>query len=253
MKKILSLALALLFVFMCGCNNPFNTQSDSNGSQASTLQVETDPLLTDAEWVGQDENCENHISFKKDGKFGNNCACGEPIGNADIIETYIYNGSDKTIDLYDGDSQKTETAKILFLDKSYLVLNVWGGVYTYANKKVTLPTVHKGATEHVNTKEILACLSVFGYENGKITVSSHDYDGDTPDLFKKFELEAAEEITFNSVSVTDDNGMVIVDDVTLPESEFQYIGDYYNYGIFEFNQEGKVTRVTFYGETVIQG
>ena len=252
MKKVLSLILAISFVFICGCNSASNTDSNPTNSTSSTLIGEKNPLLTDADWIGQDESCENHITFKNDNSFLNSCSCGEPIGDSDLAEKYSYNSADKTIELYDSDDAVIETAKILFLDKYYLVLNVWGKTYTYANKKLSLPTVHTEAKENVDSTQSFACLSVFGYADGKITASSHDYDGDAADNFEKWQLNAASEISFDSVSVVDDNGMVIVDEIALPESEYQYIGDYYTCGFFEFNENGQVSHVTFYGETIIE-
>ncbi len=256
MKKILCFLLAVMLIWSCGCKNKADTESKPSKSSEKTASVpagDENSLLTDAEWVGHDGRCENHITFNKDKFFGNNCACGEPVGFGDVTEIYSFNSKDKTIDLFDCDGEKLETAKVLFLDKNYLVIDIWDDVYVYANQKGYVQTVHEGALDHVNTDETFPCLAVLEYENNKFTVSSHNYDGDTPDLFERFELEAAEGVTFKSVSVTDDNGVVIVDDITLSESEYQYIGEYYSHGFFEFNENGQVTHITFYGEIVIQG
>lgn len=256
MKKTLCLLLAAMFILSCGCKNKADTESKPSQSAKKTASVplgDENSLLTDAEWVGRDGRCENHITFKKDKFFSNSCACGEPVGNGDITEAYSYNSKDRNLDLFDCDGEKIETAKVLFLDKSYLVIDIWNDIYVYENENGYAQTVHEAALDHVNTEETFPCLAVLEFEDNLFTVSSHDYDGDTPDLFERFELKAAEGITFNSVSVTDDNGMVIVDDVTLPEIEYQYIGEYYTHGFFEFNQEGEVTHITFYGELIIQG
>lgn len=209
-------------------------------------------LLTNARWVGHDDVCENRIFFGTDNSFVNNCACGEPLGMADVTEFYSYNDKDKTLDLYDSDGETLESGKILFLDESYLVVELWDDVYVYENKQGHVPTVYEKAKKCVFDEATKPCLAVLKFEDNVLTIASHDYDGDTPDLFEKWELTASEDINFMVVSVTDNKGDVQVQCFIPNEEDCRYIGEYYTCGYFEFDENGQVKSVIFYGELIIQ-
>lgn len=241
MKKILSFLIVFVMLFVCGCSKT-----------AKTPKGDKSTLLTDASWVGHDGACQNRISFGANNYFLSNCSCGKTHGNSDTTRFYSYNDKEKILTLYDGDGKTVEDAKILFVDESYLVTHLWDDVYVYENKQGHVPTVYDEAKEYVLGKTTKPCLAVLKFEDGAITVASHDYDGDTPDLFKKWKMTAAKDISFRVVSVTDNKGDVKLQRSLLSEEDYGYIGEYYTSGYFEFDQNGQVKSVTFYGEQIIQ-
>ena len=249
MKKLLAFLLAMVFVVFVGCND--GATSSQTESTATPLTKEEQSLVN-AQWVGNDGKCENRIRFNKDKSFINSCACGDPVGDGDLVESYTYN-KDNTISLFDCDGALVETAEILFLDKTYLIINVWDKIYTYANQKAEVPVMHEEVTKHQESTEQFACLAILEYKDNAITVASHYYDGDAKKDFKLWQLDASENITFNSVTVIDNNGAVSVENKELTQEDYQYIGEYYTHGFIEFDEEGKVHHVTIYGETTIYG
>ena len=246
MKRIFALLLVVLTLAGCA------TKEKTKTTVKETVKSDPCEFLINADWVGDDDACENHISFRKDGSFSNYCACGSPIGDGDIIEKYTYNSKKNTISLY-SEGEVYEEAKILFVDDFYLIVDMWGKVYTYENQKANLPQANEiAATEIGNAEFTKPCLMVLGYENNELTVSSHNYDGDSKKLFKEWKLKAAPDIKFKDVSVKVENGVPTMVVKELVEEDYQYIGEYYTGGYFEISEEGTVKSIVFYGELIIQ-
>lgn len=139
----------------------------------------------------------------------------------------------------------------LFKDDVYTITRGDQGVTVSVNKGAVVPNLHDAAKKYIDT-DSLPCLAILNYKDNKLTVASHYYDGDSKDDFKLWKLTAADDIVFSMVSIVDDKGIVSIDNITIPRQEYQYIGEYYTGGYFDFDNSGKVTHVIIYGETVIQ-
>lgn len=210
-------------------------------------------FLINASWEGTDEQCTNTIIFRDDMSFGNSCACGSPLGDADITEIFRYTEDTKTISLYDYEETLMDEGKVLFCDDTYLVVNLWGCTYCYQNNDAEyIPEVHNIALETIGTESITKpLLHVLELNDGTLTVSSHDYDGDSKDLFTTWQLPVADNATYKLVTVNVINDKATMDVVDLTEEDTQYIGEYYTGGFFEFNDDGEVTHIDFYGLTEV--
>ncbi len=245
MKRIFALLLVLLM--LCGC---------SNGKKAAKKEVpKSDPcdFLINAEWEGNDEQCVNVIAFKKNGGFSNWCYCGSPVGAGDVTEKFRYRVSDRSVLLYDCDDELVETGKILYADNTYLIIDLWQRAYVYENLNAYRPSVHTDALEYTGTEEMSKpCLTVLDYKDDTLTVSAYNYDKDAADNFEVWELKAANDITFSSVSVTVENEIPTVEVYTLTEEDYENIGEFFNYGYCEINRDGEVQSIVFYGELIIQ-
>ena len=203
------------------------------------------------EWEDRNSSCTNHISFGKDGSFSNWCSCGSPVGDGDMIDEYRYNNKDKTVSLY-SDGEIYETGKVLFVDKMYLIISLWEKLYVYQNTKDYSPEYHEIAAAHINDKEsVKPCLTVLGYENDTLTVSSYNYDGDSKKLFNVWKLKADPNITFKDVSIKVENDAPTITVKELKEEDYQYVGEYYTGGYLEIDQNGIVKSIVFYGELII--
>ena len=251
MKKLFTLLLTAVLIALVGCSNNA-TSSQTESKPKATPITKAEQHLVNANWVGNDGKCENHIRFNKDKSFINSCVCGDPVGDGDLVESYTYN-KDNTISLFDCDGVLVETAEILFLDNSYLIINLWDKIYTYANQEAYVPVMHEEVTKHQDSTEQFACLAILDYKDNAITVASHYYDGDAKKDFKLWKLDTDENITVNSITVIDNKGSVSVENITLKQEDYQYIGEYYTHGFIEFDDGGKVKHITIYGETTIYG
>lgn len=227
----------MLFVCGCGENKPTGDKST---------------LLTNASWQGNDGECKTKIIFGADNYFSNSCSCNEPIGDADRAQSYTYDKENQTLSIYDSKYEKLESGRVMFLDECYLVVDLWDDVYVYENQNGHKCTVYDEVKKYVLDDFTKPFINVLKFEDGILTVTSHDYDGDTPDLFERWNLIVSDDVSFKEVSVTDNKGEVNAIRRVLTEEDYQYIGEYYTAGYFTFNEVGQVTDVVFYGETVIQ-
>ena len=50
-------------------------------------------------WTRETENDTETIRFGKDGSFGYSCGCGNPVDEADLVESYTYDADTKTVHL----------------------------------------------------------------------------------------------------------------------------------------------------------
>ncbi len=237
MKRILLLILTL--ALLCGCSGI------PKGDECA--------LLTQADWEGNNPNCINWIRFREDGSFSNSCGCGSPVGDGDLTEQFRYHAADQTVELFDGDGALIETGKILYLDEAYLVIDLWDSVYTYENLDAYRLIPRENALQYTGTGELTKpYLTILDFKDGVLTVTSMDYDGDAADMFELWELPAAEDIKFSTVSVTVVNDTEeTIETGELTEADYPDIGEYHNGGYFEFNEQGEVTSVVVYGELLI--
>ena len=234
----------LLFLFLtsllCGCSN------------VQKLPHDDCDFLIDANWEGNDTQCVNVIKFKEDGGFSNWCYCGSPVGYGDICESFRYSSKDRTIFLLDDKKEIIETGKVLYVDDLYLIVDLWGRCYVYENLDMECPKPHLCALEYTKTEEMTKpCLTVLGYENGMLTVSSYDYDGDAASDFEVWTLPVSEDFSCSTVSVTVENDVVSLETAELTESDYAYLGEYYTGGYIEMNRDGEVSNIVFYGELII--
>ena len=207
-------------------------------------------FLTEHDWIRQD-NCEEHISFRAGGEFSYWCTCGSPVDNYDLYDSFEY--SDNVISVKGED---TAAMQVIYYDENYLCL------YLDPEKEcrvfVDSDYAYADYTEHdpasfVN--EGWAELYVLGYNDGKLNVAPIGYDGDAKSDFEEYirDLTVTEDVTFYSVDSIDDNGSLTTEHIKLGETEIPHIGEYYTGAFVNFDTEGKVRYVVFYGKTIIQG
>ena len=240
MKKWMLMLLAVLLVVFCGCTAEEAVSDDCE-------------FLTRGNWEGNDTQCVNVIDFDEDGSFSNWCYCGSPIGDSDLTERFLYRASDRAILLLDPEGETFETGTVLYADDWYLVVDLWGRTYVYENLNEERPTVRPCAQELVGTDEITKpCLHILGYENGMLTVSSYDYDGDAEADYEKWTLPVREDVVFTSVAVNVVGDAETVEFLKLSESDYEHIGEFYTGGYVEIDGYGEVASVVFYGELIVQ-
>lgn len=240
MRKWIPMLLAVLLLVFCGCATDEIVSDDCE-------------FLTRGNWEGNDTQCVNVISFKEDGGFSNWCYCGSPVGAGDVAEQFRYRASDRAILLLDGEGKQMETGTVLYADNWYLVVNLWGRAYVYENLNEERPTVRTCALELVGTEEMTKpCLHILSYENGMLSVSSHDYDGDAAADYEVWTLQVNEDVVFTSVLVNVVGDTETVEFLKLSERDYEYIGEFYTGGYVEINGAGEVASVVFYGELIVQ-
>ena len=135
MKKKQFLVLFVCFALLCsmiGCGpaQSGNTEVDYSGYE-----------FADVTWT-RDSDCDiETLRFKADGGFQYSCACGNPVNDADVVESYSYDKKTKTFTLHcleELDGMVTEIV-LVSCDGKTLVLDFDGEVRTFVKEGAEKP------------------------------------------------------------------------------------------------------------------
>lgn len=123
-KKSISMVVFLsILLSLTSC------QAETNAGNTSTAAEIHPDFLTETDWVYH-TNCDETIHFGADGSFSYYCACGSPVGDYDLYDTYTYDASTSEITLHpEGDDN---TIKVLQHEDGKLLLEFPDGTKEFA-------------------------------------------------------------------------------------------------------------------------
>lgn len=126
MKKILVM-IFVCCILLIGCNSKDVQQTKKDYSQYS---------FVDVHWTRTTEYDTEYIRFYSDGYFSYSCACGNPVNDADICETYSYNDETKEIKLECDEPSKytITTIKVIRYDENTLELDFDGDIRKFVKE-----------------------------------------------------------------------------------------------------------------------
>lgn len=123
-KRIMAVVLCLILAMsLVGCGN--KEKSGDNTYDAEFMGVQ---------WVRKVDKDVEYLRFMTDGTFSYYCACGNPVKDSDLIESYCYDKKHQTITLNaieTTDSMVTKI-KILEFDNEHLELDFDGDVREFS-------------------------------------------------------------------------------------------------------------------------
>ena len=124
MKKII--ILLLITFLITGCSN-------ENSNKVNYSQY----AFTDVVWERDAENDLETVIFEWNGSFTYYCACGNPVNDSDLCETYTYNDTTKEIRLNCSDvSAETITIiKVVESTKNTLKLDFGDEIREFKREK----------------------------------------------------------------------------------------------------------------------
>jgi len=124
MKKVI--VLLLLIIFLSGCKDKKQEVIDYSKY-----------LFTDIRWTRETEYDTEYINFRSDGSFNYSCACGNPVNDADLCDTYSYNDDTKEIKLNCSDVSKETitTIKVVNSTEDSLELDFNGDIRSFKIEK----------------------------------------------------------------------------------------------------------------------
>ena len=125
-KNIIILILVMLMLTGCG-----------NVDEKSQENIYGDYLFTDVSWTRDGEEDTETIIFKSDGSFIYYCACGNPVNDSDLCETYKYNDDTKeiTLDCFEETEETITTIKLVNSTDTTLELDFNGEVRKFQREK----------------------------------------------------------------------------------------------------------------------
>lgn len=195
------------------------------------------------------------IRFDEEGGFGYACDCGSPVDDYDLYDSYTYDSQKQIITVYSFDDTIDDVEhRLLYCDQHYLCLII-DGRYAYFINEDNEPDhmPNEAAKEYIPTNAPLLTVISFDGDNNIVTLAPADYDGDAAADFEDriYELELSPSVGLSSVEVIDDKGEITLERKELSESDHANIEDAYSGGYVEFDNNGAVKEITFYGEVII--
>ncbi len=259
-KKILLIISSLLIIVgLTILSVVAITMSRDNGDNtldpddtAEYSEVDIDPVtafLTEHNWI-RVGNCEEHIVFTRNGGFSYWCSCGSPVDDYDLYDSFECN--DFLITFTGGEEKSS--ARVIYYDEYYLCL------YLEAEEEcrvfVDESYAYADYVEHDPVSFVYdgwAELYILGYGENEITVAPIGYDGDAKKDFEPYirNIKLRDDAEFYSVTTVDDKGEVTTEHTKLSEEDENFIGEYYTGGFVNFDAEGNVKYIVFYGKTTI--
>ena len=125
MKKII-IILMLVGLFLTGCGE--NKEKEIDYSEY---------LFTDVIWTRDSGHDIETIIFHVDGSFVYYCACGNPVNDSDLCESYTYNDETKEIkfDCFETTEEMITNVKIVELSEDVLELDFNGEIRKFEKEK----------------------------------------------------------------------------------------------------------------------
>ena len=123
MKKII-IILLLAALFLTGCEE--NKEKDYS-----------EYIFTDVTWTRDSGHDIETIIFHADGSFVYYCACGNPVNDSDLCESYTYNDETKEIkfNCFETTEEMITSIKIVEMSEDVLKLDFDGEIRKFEKEK----------------------------------------------------------------------------------------------------------------------
>ena len=123
MKKII-IILLLAALFLTGCEE--NKEKDYS-----------EYMFTDITWTRDSGHDLETIIFHADGSFVYYCACGNPVNDSDLCESYTYNDETKEIkfNCFETTEEMITSIKIVEMSEDVLKLDFDGEIRKFEKEK----------------------------------------------------------------------------------------------------------------------
>ena len=124
MKKII--IVLLVVIFLVGCSK--NKEKEIDYSEY---------LFTNVSWTRETEHDIETLIFHADGSFVYYCACGNPVNDSDLCESYTYNDETKEIkfECFETTEEMVTNIKIVEMSEDVLELDFNGEIRKFEKEK----------------------------------------------------------------------------------------------------------------------
>lgn len=132
-KRILSLIMAgamMLCVAFTGCGKDESKETEKDKVDYSKYS------FAGVRWSREAEHDVETIRFNTDGSFSYSCACGNPVNDSDLCESYTYDDETKTITLDCIEETEDMVTKIIVnkCDGNTIELDFDGDIRTFTKE-----------------------------------------------------------------------------------------------------------------------
>ncbi|MGN1166287.1 MAG: hypothetical protein ACI4S2_07680 [Lachnospiraceae bacterium] len=251
-SRFITVLCVILIFSLVGCQSKKGISSENGTSDSNT------EFLTDHEWVHY-TICNETISFHDDGSFSFYCACGSPVGNYDLFDSYKYNEETSEITLLPEDDDNI--IKILRYEKSRLLLKCSDGIKEFFDN--TDPLVSNSYTDDAYDTEnytlgFSSYIAIVNKNGDSLTSAPSCYDADVPE-YKDYLLEEklADNITYGEwdmqVTQTEEGEEIKHSYKELSDEQVnKMLEGGPSSGYVWYNNNAEIEKIVFFGKTVIQ-
>lgn len=212
-------------------------------------------FLTAHQWESCDGDipCTETITFWEDGGFSYSCACGSPVGDFDIYDSYKYNDKNNTITLKGDDKREI---KVLYCDETALFIELPDGTFKYFinEEAITVWQEYDFVMEYLEKAQLYAVIKE--ERDGFLTLLPQHYSGDEKERFEGYEYRAplAKDAKAYTLYARIENGEESFEYNEIPfEGAFENVDNSYTCAYVDLNEKGEITTVIIYGATEIWG
>ena len=128
MKKKITIIAIIIIILGIGA---FLALKYHNKKEDAKYNDKLSELITQNNWERDGGGDTEHISFREDGSYAYYCLCGNPVGNSDLYDSYVYDKETNTIKLINSYGGKSELIKIKEVSELKLVLDFDGKEKTF--------------------------------------------------------------------------------------------------------------------------
>lgn len=242
MKKrgILLLLVTLTSLFLSACGN------QTKGTYPD--------FLTEKDWIYENMICTQRMWFGAEGEFYYSEACGNPVGDSDLYETYSCNEETDIITLYGCDaSVKDKQMEVLRYDEHSLMLKMEDGIieFYYDESVPILDSSYSGYVEGYS-----AYSSIVEINGDTMTIGPSGYDADSYSKDVLREVKLAEDVTYFELyietRVTDEKETRDDTYIEMSEADVEALLDgTLGIGFIWYNEDLEIEKILFYGELII--
>lgn len=126
-KKIIIIAIVIIILGI----GSFLALKYHNKKEADKYNDKLSEIITQNSWERDGGGDTERIYFSEDGSYGYYCLCGNPVGNSDLYDSYVYDKETNTIKLINSYGGKSELIKIKEVSELKLVLDFDGKEKTF--------------------------------------------------------------------------------------------------------------------------
>lgn len=246
MKKLLTLIYAvlcsILVIFLASCSS-----------------AEDHPeFLTEHEWT-HFTYCDETISFGDDGSYAYHCACGSPVGDSDLYDTYTYSETTSEISLYP--KSDDSIIRVLRYEKSRLLLEFSDGVKEFCDAGDPLASnVHPDMDYDPDNyiQDFSSYLTIISRNGDSVTTAPAGYDADYPE-YDEYLLDEklAADARFYEWNLT----ITVTDEGEQPDSSYRKLSAQQVERLLDggpaagyvwYNDDAEIEKILFYGKTIIE-
>lgn len=221
--------------------------------------------LMNREWFFYDETIGEHeiMRFKEDGSYSYHCACGEPIGDSDLYESYRYDSDEGIIELLTAKGRCVSKLELIRYNERHMLLDVDGEIKDFLPVEVDTNSdfwMYEGEAYLKDYESHCAIVEI--QEDGTVICGPIGYDREGLYENGPFETyKTAEDISYAELSITsymsvqDDYEYEERYDVNYSELDLQKAQETTESGaaiaLLWFDDQMQVEKLVFFGQLSI--